>query len=55
MPHQVGFIGLGRMGVHMATHIHRKAPVGVWNRGIEKAAQHSEKHKSELKIGRAHV
>ena len=42
MAYNVGFIGLGRMGWHMAGHIHKTAgPVGVWNRTRKRAEEHA--------------
>lgn len=48
MAYQVGFIGLGRMGTHMASHIHSVAPCGVWNRTRDVAVQHSKQHETVL-------
>ena len=47
---QVGFVGLGTMGGHLAGHLHKFSqerhgrPALVWNRSPEKAVRHAEVH-----------
>ena len=47
---QVGFVGLGTMGGHLAGHLHKfsqerhSRPALVWNRSPEKAVRHAEVH-----------
>ena len=47
---QVGFVGLGTMGSHLAGHLHKFSqerhgrPALVWNRSPEKAVRHAEVH-----------